>query len=137
MGLVVDHNGEGQVVGYFFIQRFDELPTFEQANSSTLADVIQSFRFGDLGIIEFDWKVIGQRDRYDIDEWPTPIFGSVVGRNRAAKCIYQRGQFDERDAKIAICLEEAKTLPDNWLAGCGLVEIRLTKLLSRTLDSPS
>jgi hypothetical protein len=74
-GLVAAHDGGGGVIGYFFDKRFDEIPTVDETGILGRLDVLRVMRFGDLGLVEGDWVVLGEHPEWRPCDWPIPAFG--------------------------------------------------------------
>ena len=66
--------GGGVLVGYFFAQRFAGRPNAERLGHLRAADAVLRCRFGDLGLLEGEWHVLGGADNWRRDEWPLPTF---------------------------------------------------------------
>src|SRR5881392_968160 len=72
---VVARIGNGAVLGYFFDQRYENVPDISDVGelSHRSAGLIQIF--GDLGLIRGTWPVLGQLPSWQREEWPMPAFG--------------------------------------------------------------
>src|SRR5438093_11677278 len=62
------------LVGYFFGDRFPTLPTLRQVSHLKPDQAVLIRRFGDLGLIRGEWKVIGGASDFDRSVWPMPKF---------------------------------------------------------------
>jgi hypothetical protein len=111
--------------GYFFGPKTD-VP----GKDLTLhpADSLLKVRFGDLGLINGEWPVVGKVEDWDRGDWPMPEF---VRRDplsgRAWKVRYMDG--DPSAVEVERPTDAECDGPTDSLSGYGAVEIRLTKLL--------
>ena len=91
-------------------------------------DAVSIERFGDLGIIEHEWPIIGPTPNWNRDAWPVPHF---VRKDPILCDLYI---VEYSDSLQELCRKKASqsdaiALPKDGLAGYGAVEIQLTKLL--------
>jgi hypothetical protein len=88
-------------------------------------------RFGDLGLIRGDWKVLGPTPGFTLDNWPVPLFGSRIQLRKG--CGY-RVRYDDQLREVArdvVPLAEIDGLPQDGMAGYEFVEAKLANLLGR------
>lgn len=131
-GVVARCDGEGIVLGYFFGPKALCLPSFAEVCQLSPEQAVLIRRFGDLGLLQGEWPIIGHDPQWDRQRWPLPRFGRIALDGQWAVAV----QYDEEDIgsivkEQPISVEEAQTLPDDGLSGYGAIEIRLTKLLER------
>lgn len=118
---------DGILLGYFFGPRCDQLPKLEEFSRLSTVDAVLVERFGDLGLINGTWPILGQISGWDRSAWPTPAFGRFEElTGRALKVIY-----DDTDPNKLICEKqidaaELADLPKDGLSGAGAVETILT-----------
>ena len=127
VGLAARTRGDGIVVGYFFGRRFDAPP---EAGEVDPADVVWIHSFGDLGLIEGEWPVIGRLPGWRREDWPMPAFGrreSLTGRLLRVEYPDDDPNGTPRETRISEA--ELADLPEDGLAGAGFVEQRMTRLL--------
>lgn len=130
VGLAARMDGRGTVLGYFFRPRRDDQPTSNDLATLRAADSIDVALFGDLGLIEGRWPVIGQLPAWRSEDWPVPSFGRIdaVSGKRA-----WRARYRDPDLKLLsdeeIGVREARMLPKDGLMGAGAVERWLSHLL--------
>jgi hypothetical protein len=128
-------DGGGTVLGYFFRPRRDHLPTTHDVGALRREDSFEVAMFGDLGLIEGRWPVLGTATDWKAECWPVPTFGriDIVSGNRA-----WRVQYRDPDLKWMsdeeINVEQARTLPRDRLMGAGAVEAWLSHLLAGDRD---
>jgi hypothetical protein len=127
-GVVARSSDEGKVLlGYFFGPRLAS--TNETAlNDLDPADAILRVRFGDLGLLNGEWPVVGKVPRWDRSKWPMPDF---VRRDDLSRKAWLVRYSDDDPNRI---MGEYPTdfdskLGRDSLSGYGAVEIVLTKLL--------
>ncbi len=135
VGLVAAHDGHGAVIGYFFNQRFADLPSLDEANKLGAADVLRVIRFGDLGLVKGSWIVVGDYANWRSSEWPVPAFGRQEPTGRAFKVIYSNANLRGPEREEPISRAECEGLPRDALSGSGAVERVLTHLLCN--ESPA
>jgi hypothetical protein len=133
VGLAARAGGDGVVAGYFFGQRFDEPPQPAELGGLTRDEAVWVKSFGDLGLIEGAWPVLGQIPGWRRDEWPMPVFGrkdALTGR--LLRVDYGDDDPNSSPRETAVSEEEFAQLAEDGLAGAGFVEKRLTRLLDQT-----
>jgi hypothetical protein len=74
IGIAAYLDGTGGVIGYFFGPRFGTVPSGADIPNYGPEDAIYVTMFGDLGLIQGEWPVIGQCPNSDASAWPMPIF---------------------------------------------------------------
>ena len=129
-GLIARHNGKGSAFGYFFGPKLSA-PKQEIPEGLTPDKRILWGRFGDLGLTNGSWPILGSRDHWNPDEWPMPSFVRIDEHAGIAF-------ISTYDPKTFKCISEkrcapeiAETYPYDQMMGSGAAEIRLTKLLDR------
>lgn len=129
-GAVARANGEGIVFGYFFGPMIPLLEQAQIAQSLTPQYAILCGKFGDLGLMKGDWKIIGRLHSWSRKEWPIPPFlrcdrgathGSVSYYDEDTLGFLREERVDLADANL-------QRLPKDSVMGYGFVELRLTKL---------
>ena len=135
VGVVARAAPGGRVLlGYFFGPRRDHTPTLDELGSLNAADALLVAQFGDLGLIEASWPIIGRFDVWNRKAWPMPRFAradAVSGQVRLVE--YAEDNPNEELAVTTPPPGMSEQHPKDGLLGAGAVELRLTKLLA---DSP-
>ena len=92
-------------------------------------DAVLVERFGDLGIIQHEWPIIGPTPNWNRDSWPVPHF---VRKDPISGDLYVVEYSDSlrESCSRMVPQSDAIALPQDGLAGYGAVEIQLTKLLA-------
>jgi Immunity protein 26 len=122
---------EGVLLGYFFGPRHDSAPTLDELGALSASDVALVERFGDLGILDGTWLLVGHTDRWDRGAWPTPAFGRLEElTGRAFKVIYDDADPNRLLGEERIDPSELASMPKDGLSGAGAVERILARLLS-------
>lgn len=122
---------EGVLLGYFFGPKRDSVPTLDQLSTLSASDAALVERFGDLGILDGTWLLVGHADRWDRGAWPTPAFGRLEElTGRAFKVIYDDADPNRLLSEERIDPSELVSMPKDGLSGAGAVERILTRLLS-------
>ncbi len=138
VGLVARADGRGGAVGYFFGPRLKTPPSPGSLDRLRPGDAILIEIFGDLGLMEGEWPVIGPHSKWIREHWPLPAFGRIDEfAGTALRIEYDEVTLEEVGNK-PISVQEASQLPRDGLAGSGDVEIRLTKMIDcQEQSSPS
>jgi len=128
-GLMARNFGKGIAFGYFFGPKKPTIEDLPSVPGLRPRDAILVGRFGDLGLLNGEWKVIGRDAPWDRTAWPLPPFIRVdEGTNTAMMTTF--------DDNLKIISDEpcdpslAAVFPEDGSMGYGFVEIRLTRLLS-------
>ncbi|SEC06121.1 RHS repeat-associated core domain-containing protein [Amycolatopsis tolypomycina] len=122
---------QSTLFGYFFGPKRETLPSLSDAEGLRREDALWTSVFGDVGLYDGSWVVLGRLADWDRDAWRMPAFvhrDSLVGLFSLVE--YPGDDPGERPSRRRITEEEARGLPESGSAGSGFVEQRLTKLLS-------
>jgi hypothetical protein len=131
-GVVARVASKGSIVfGYFFGPRLESpaAATFGDLDSAKAALRI---RFGDLGLMNGEWRLIDRIVDWNPARWPMPEFGSrdpLTGKAWVTRYCDKDPRREE--SRRQVNTESISDLPDDGLYGYGAAEIRLTKLLGR------
>ena len=122
----------GVLFGYFFASRYSDVPTLSELPAFSPKDAILRCRFGDLGLIEGTWLVLGQIPGWERITWKMPPFVQHEPfTGRKIQIIYS--DTDPNAVVSETRLDpDADIEPKDGMAGAGFVELRLTKLLSKS-----
>ena len=135
LGLVARMNGKGSVLGYFFGPWREQCPTKEDTQGLSSADAILVRLFGDLGLLEGKWPILGRSDLWDRADWPLPAFARIaVDKSRAWRVEYSEADINQVVREVPVNPNKVSHLPEDGLSGSGALEIRLTQLLSARLS---
>jgi hypothetical protein len=133
LGLVARRDRRGIVLGYFAPVRFPRLPSLEAAAGAWSGQWVLVTLFGDLGLLDGTWSVVGKLPGWRRDEWPMPAFGHRdLLTGGYLRITYSEDGGQEVDRR-PISVEEFETLPDDGLAGSGYVETLLAIRLEERL----
>ena len=124
-GVVARLSGDGIVFGYFFGPKFTTGESACLKSMPTPADAVLCGQFGDLGLLNGEWKVFAQIKPWREDEWPLPPF---IRANAPIVSIYDDNLRFIREQGVEVNSASAK-LPKDSVMGYGFVELRLTKLV--------
>ncbi len=128
-GVVARASPEGKgVMGYFFGPRLSSTVGVAWDDLDP-ANAILRIRFGDLGLINGEWPIVGEIRNWNRSEWPMPDFvrRDPLGRLKPILVRYADDDPNRIETEYAID-DDSGMLPDSS-AGYGAVEIKLTKLL--------
>jgi hypothetical protein len=119
---------KGILFGYFFGPKRRVLPTPDELQRLKPGDAILLARFGDLGLIQGKWPLIGPLP--GPRNWPMPPFvrrDAITGRPHL---VIYKDDDPSRENLVSACKEEVcRGLPEDALSGYGAIEIKLTDLL--------
>ncbi len=128
-GVVARMDGKGGIFGYFFGPK---LASIDDASMDGLQpkNAIWLTEFGDLGLLENAWTVIGKLPNWNREEWPMPpLIRLDEVQHRATLVFYDDRTFDRiREYEVDFSL--AKSYPREGSSGYVAVEIWMSKLLS-------
>ncbi|MGH9524763.1 MAG: immunity 26/phosphotriesterase HocA family protein [Terriglobales bacterium] len=118
----------GILLGYFLGQQYDDEPTIASVLRFKSDDAVLIAMFGDLGLLNGSWKVIGA-SAFKKSEWPVPKFcrrDVVSGKSYLVT-------YDVSDVSKEIDLKPIsieRGVPEDGLFGYGAIELVLTKRLA-------
>jgi len=129
-GIVARAAPRGRVLfGYFFG------PRLESPEAAGIEDIdprkaVLRIRFGDLGLINGEWKLLGDVPNWNPTEWPMPEFGSLdplTGKAWVAR--YCDTDPVREESRHQVDPSYVSDLPMDGLFGYGAAEIKLTHVL--------
>jgi len=130
VGIVARIAGRGVTLGYFFGPRRSVVPNLSEVETLTPDMAILVEIFGDLGLIEGRWPIIGRNASWDRRLWPIPGFGRIEEHTgRAFRMELSEDDLFSIVREIAVPRDEAERLPKHGLSGAGSVESVLARLL--------
>lgn len=129
-GVIVRMDGEGIVFSYFYG------PLIEDANDLKIDSTITPGRevlvgqFGDLGLLNNEWEIIGHLKNWKSSEWDLPKFLRwEEGEDTGVICAYDDTLELISEESVLISDHDVSRIPEDRLMGYGSVEIKLTKIL--------
>jgi hypothetical protein len=132
-GLVARSAPKGRVLfGYFFGPKTQSPPGLKELEQRQPSDAVLVARFGDLGLVNGEWKAIGQSPSWSKTSWPMPVFRRtdvVSGQSQAVS--YADDDPSREVGATSHAPSEMETAPEDGLMGYGAVEIVLTKRLDQ------
>jgi Immunity protein 26 len=130
-GVVARSSRKGKILlGYFFAPCLQSTNLIEFDNLDP-AKAVLCVRFGDLGLINGEWRILGNISNWNRTDWPMPKFirRDPLGRKKPILVQYSDDSPDE------IIKETYTTDSVEWgtdsLSGYGAVEIKLTKIINK------
>lgn len=119
------------LLGYFFGRRWKDEPSLSEVHELEPRAALMVRRFGDLRLVEGEWRVLGGGDEWRREDWPMPAFArrEPFG-GRAWRVEYPDDNPNGVPRESTISAEESSRYPEDALLGAGVVEILLTKALS-------
>ena len=131
VGIVARMARRGVTLGYFFGPRRSAVPTLSEVETLTPDKAVLVEVFGDLGLIEGRWPIIGRNASWDRQLWPVPGFRRIEDHTgRAFRMELSEDDLFSIVREISVPRDEAERLPKHGLSGAGAVESVLTRLLS-------
>ena len=129
IGIVTRMAPRGRLFGYFFGPARTTAPALDEVVTLTPEDAVLRIRFGDLGLLEGTWPIIGHAANFDRTVWPLPPFiriDDITGK--AFKDTFS----DSLDfvAQEPCDPELARVFPENALWGYRAVESELSEHLA-------
>lgn len=135
-GVVARATKQGKgLLGYFFGPHLRS-PHEGRCDDLAPSEAVVCLRFGDLGLINGDWPIIGKVPNWDRSEWPMPDF---VRRDPLGKKAWLVRYADDDPNRIVAeyPTDYNTTLQSDSGYGYGAVEIELTqRLATEAQDSP-
>jgi hypothetical protein len=118
------------VIGHFFGPRRHALPEGGELPDLKPENAVAVERFGDLGLFDGSWPVLGRVTGWRREDWPAPAFRRVDVVSGAVR----RVMYDDADPAEEIAAErvrpaEAEGLPNDGLQGA----LGMTRLIVRLL----
>jgi hypothetical protein len=138
LGVVARMAPRGRIIlAYLFGTKFGEIPGTDAAKNLQPIHAIRRLRVGDLGLVNGEWRVLGESEGWQRTDWPMPNF---VRRDDLSKCAWRVSYSDSDPGKL-IAEEpvpfDATGLEVSGLFGYGAVELLLTKMLESNVSSRS
>jgi hypothetical protein len=123
----------GIALGYFFGPRLDTLPGLPYVNWLQAEDALLVCRFGDGGLFEGAWPIIGPATIWVREHWPMPaVLRTNPLNGTLSKVMYSEADIQKVIAETPASREDGSSLPRDGLFGAGAVEIVLTKAIEGT-----
>jgi hypothetical protein len=130
-GVVTRMDSDGTIFGYFFGPKIGRISEVCVDANLCPDQAVFCGRFGDLGLLNEEWQVIGNIQNWSREKWSMPPFlrfeeGSLTG----FLSTYGEDFLDfinEREVDLSTI--NVGDLPKDSVMGYGFVEIKLTKLL--------
>lgn len=130
-GVVARASNEGKgLLGYFFgpsILSMDAVPLDDLHPATAIMRVI----FGDLGLINGEWPILGTVPNWDRSKWPMPNFVRRDPLGRLKPTLVRHSDTDPMRVEAEYIIDDDSGLETDSLSGYGAVEIKLTKLLRK------
>ncbi|MFB9238420.1 hypothetical protein ACFFWC_23290 [Plantactinospora siamensis] len=126
IGLIARHGRSAVTVGYFFGPALTSIPVSPPPLKPEEALFVA--RFGDIPLVNDEWRVIGQFPEWDRAQWPSSEFlrGDLSGRGLVVV-------YDDNDPNLVIderpANDEQAALPTDDLFGYIILRNRLSEML--------
>ena len=126
LGVIARMAKQGKVLlGYFFTTVFRQCPNVETMPSLRAEEAARVIRFGDLGLLNGEWTVIGRLPEWQRDEWPMPAFIMRPPLTNSASLTYNSDEDPNRISRIVKCDPNSEGYATDSVYGYGAVEILL------------
>ena len=119
--------GKG-LFGYFFGPRLVS-PDNAVFDDLDPAKAVLQVRFGDLGLINGEWSIVGTLPDWDRSKWAMPDFVRRDPLGKRKPVLVRYSDTDPMRRETEYPLDDDSGLATDSLSGYGAVELRLTKLL--------
>jgi len=131
LGVVGRKGRRGATLGYFFGPRHHTIPTLAEVEGLSPDRAVLVEIFGDLGLIQGRWPIIGRAPTWERRRWPMPVFGRVEDlTGRALRVEYDEETLLDVIREVPVPRAEIEHLPKDGASGAGFIEATLTKLLA-------
>ena len=114
--------------GYFFGPRLAS-PAVATLDGLDPGKATLRLIFGDLGLMNGEWAVLGTVPDWDRSKWPMPDFVRRDPLGKRKPVLVRRSDTDPMRVEAEYAIEDDSGLATDALSGYGAVEIKLTKLL--------
>jgi hypothetical protein len=121
IGVATRIGKRGVLLGYFFGPRRKTIPRLGDLEDLRPADAIRAMRFGDLGLQNAVWTVVGKLPSWNASDWPVPEFGQIDKISGLAFRVRYE-DISAIGARTKAKKEEVDGLPEDGLAGYEFVE---------------
>ncbi len=132
-GVITCWNGDNILAGYFFGPRIASLEDLEVDESMVPGLEMLIARFGNIGLKNKSWPMIGQVPHWNRNDWKLPRFLKIDNSSNECRLRTYDNTTLEFISEEVFSLHEIN--PENFhrsgLLGHGAVEIILTKQLSK------
>jgi Immunity protein 26 len=131
VGLIARANPSGVLLGYFFGPKRPAVPELDELAGLRRMDAVSVRKFGDLGLMQGRWPIVGRREEWDRREWPMPVFvryEELTGR--AFRVFYADDDPNNVLREEQAAPDEVETSASDGLMGAGFAEQALTTLLA-------
>jgi hypothetical protein len=135
-GVVARSGPQGKVLfGYFFGPR---LPAQKRVEVSDLdpGKAIFRGRFGDLGLINGEWTILGRVPRWTRSLWRIPELVRWDARGPGRHMLVRYSDVDPQRVEAQCPIDDDPGLATTAMYGYGAIEIELTKRLRSNADHP-
>ncbi len=124
--------GGKALIGYFFGPLHETMPTMDDTKGLKPSDAVLISNFGDFGLINGQWSVMGHSAPWNRADWPNPVFVRRDSLTGKPSKVYYAEDDPNCEIKEQKCSEaEAGSLPEDCVSGYGAVEIKLTKFFEK------
>lgn len=131
VGVVARMGRRGVTLGYFFGPKRNAVPALDEVEELRPEQAILVKIFGDLGLIDASWPIIGWSAIWDRRRWPMPSFGRFdPATGHAFRVEYSEETLLDPVRETEIPFEQEERLPRWALSGAGAIELVLARLLS-------
>ena len=120
------------MIGHFFGPRREALPDGGELPDLKPEDAVAVERFGDLGLFDGSWPVLGRVTGWQREDWPAPAFRRVdVVSGEVRRVVYDDADPAEEIAAERVAPGEAEGLPSDGVQGA----LGMSRLVARRLSS--
>jgi len=125
---VVARSSQRILFGYFFGPGFSRAEDVHLQGLTPDAAILKA-RFGDLGLVEGTWKIIGKLIEWDRSQWPMPSFVRRDPLGRLKPQLVRYSDKDPAQVEAVDVVESGAGLITDSLFGSGAIEITMAQIL--------
>jgi hypothetical protein len=118
------------LLGYFFGPRLSSSSSVDVSGLDPSRPDLR-VRFGDLGLIDGEWRTCGEIGAWDRREWPMPEFVRKDPFGKKGDILVRYSDNDPARIETEHAVSDATGLEPDAVLGYGAVEIKLSKLLGK------
>ena len=131
-GIIARGSKETILFGYFFGPKLVENEASQMQDLMPDAAILKA-RFGDLGLLQGEWGIVGQLPGWNRKQWPMPDFVRNDPLVRLRSHLIRYSDADPSKIEFRQVIKDGEGLLNDVLSGSGAIEIKLTNILENKL----
>jgi hypothetical protein len=131
LGVIARMTNAGKVLlGYFFTTVFRQCPNVETMPLLRAEDAARIIRFGDLGLFNGEWTVVGRLPEWQRADWPMPPFIMRPPLTNTASLIFYSDEDPNKVSRIVKCDPNIDAYAKDSVFGYGAVAALIRQIVS-------